>query len=151
MNYTEQDIEKAKQLKLDGCNWVARDKSGEIGVFEEKPYRCAVDSEECNFWENQKDTAWGTLAKCYFEPITWESEPVYVDDIIANKTTQDTSDTIDDSKDAIIYSLTAQCKEYKRRVETAETVISELRSKLAKSEYDRKRYKAKIKELRKEK
>lgn len=57
--------------------------------------------------------------------------------------------TTDDNKDAIIYSLTAQCEEYKRRAETAETVISDLRSKLAKAEHDRKRYKAKIEELKK--
>lgn len=40
---------------------------------------------------------------------------------------------------------------YKVRFETAQTSISDLRSKLAKAEHDRKRYKEKIKELLKEK
>ena len=40
--------------------------------------------------------------------------------------------------------------EWKIRTETAKAVISDLRTKLAKSEHDRKRYKARIEKLQKE-
>lgn len=58
--------------------------------------------------------------------------------------------TTETDKDAEIERLTKERDNWKRRAETAETVISDLRSKLAKAEHDRKRYKAKIEELRKE-
>lgn len=54
------------------------------------------------------------------------------------------------SKVDYIYELWDVKEDYKRRAEIAETVISDLRTKLAKAERDRKRYKAKIEELRKE-
>lgn len=92
MRFTEQDIEKAKQIKFDGYNWIARDKDGEICAFEVKPYRYALDSAACDMWENQEDTAWITVNKSYFEPITWKSEPVCLDDIIESKTNLNTLD-----------------------------------------------------------
>lgn len=58
--------------------------------------------------------------------------------------------TTETYKDAEIERLTKERDNWKRRAETAEAVISDLREKLAKSEHDRKRYKAKIEELRKE-
>lgn len=58
--------------------------------------------------------------------------------------------TTESDKDAEIERLKKECDNWKRRAETAETVISDLRTKLAKAEHDRKRYKAKIEELRKE-
>lgn len=54
------------------------------------------------------------------------------------------------SKVDYIHELWEVKEDYKRRAETAEAVISDLRSKLAKAEHDRKRYKTKIEELRKE-
>lgn len=53
------------------------------------------------------------------------------------------------SKVDYIHELWEVKEDYKRRAETAETVISDLRSKLAKAEHDRKRYKARIEELQK--
>ena len=52
------------------------------------------------------------------------------------------------SKVDYIHELWEVKEDYKRKAETAEAVISDLRTKLAKSEHDRKRYKAKIKELK---
>ena len=51
------------------------------------------------------------------------------------------------SKVDYIHELWEVKEDYKRKAETAEAVISDLRSKLAKSEHDRKRYKAKIEKL----
>ena len=58
--------------------------------------------------------------------------------------------TTETDKDAEIERSTKERDEWKRRAETAEAVISDLRTKLAKAEHDRKRYKAKIEKLRKE-
>ena len=57
--------------------------------------------------------------------------------------------TTETNKDAKIERLTKERDNWKRRAETAEAVISGLRTKLAKAEHDRKRYKAKIEELKK--
>ena len=54
------------------------------------------------------------------------------------------------SKVDYIHELWEVKEDYKRKAETAEAVISDLRAKLAKAEHDRKRYKAKIEKLRKE-
>lgn len=146
MNYTAQDIKKAKELKAKGYNWVVRDSDQEIFAYKEKPTKGV-----CVWYCNPISLEGDYISVYYFTPITWEdTKPTSLDEIIAVENLQDNSDTIDDSKDAIIYSLTAQCEEYKRRAETAEAVISDLRTKLAKAEHDRKRYKAKIEELRKE-
>ena len=53
-------------------------------------------------------------------------------------------------RERLIEDLAADRDEWKRRAETSESIISDLRSKLAKAEHDRKRYKARIEKLQKE-
>lgn len=78
MNYTAEDIEIAKELKLDGFNWIARDKNGYIGAYIDKPYK-NIDS-----WYTTK-FAYCSVYKEYFQSITWESEPTSLDSIIASE------------------------------------------------------------------
>lgn len=86
MKYTERDIEKAIRLRSEGYNWIATNKDGRPFAYGRMPYRCADDDNdrnEYNIWDNQSGTPWLMLSKEYFKSITWENEPVYVDEIIA--------------------------------------------------------------------
>lgn len=96
MNYTTKDIEKAKELKSMGYNWIATNKNGRPFAYGRMPYRCADDDNdrnEYNIWDNQPGTPWLMLSKEYFKSITWENEPVYVDEIIAEGEEQVNEDT----------------------------------------------------------
>ena len=84
MNYTAKDIEKAKELKAEGYNWIATDRNGDCCVYETKPYRFNDYDEATGLWSNEEDTDWKYLLNCYFKLITWKSEPVSLDDIIAS-------------------------------------------------------------------
>lgn len=112
MKYTERDIEKAIQLKLEGYNWIAKNKAGRPFAFGRIPYRYAADSNEYNIWENQLGTPWLMLSKDEFTSITWENEPVYIDEIITEGKVQANGDTA-------IERLTAENDELKARVENA--------------------------------
>lgn len=94
MNYTKRDIEKAIRLKLEGYNWIATNKNGRPFAYGRMPYRCADDdSNEYNIWDNQPGTPWLMLSKEYFKSITWENEPVYIDEIITGGKVQANGDT----------------------------------------------------------
>lgn len=93
MKYTERDIEKATRLKLEGFNWIATNKNGRPFAYGRMPYRCADDSNEYNIWDNQPGTPWLMLSKEDFKSITWENEPVYIDEIIAEGEEQVNEDT----------------------------------------------------------
>lgn len=86
MKYTERDIEKAIRLRSEGYNWIATNKQGRPFAYGRMPYRCADDDNdrnEYNIWDNQSGTPWLMLSKEDFKSITWENEPVYIDEIIA--------------------------------------------------------------------
>ena len=111
MNYTERDIEKAIRLKSEGYNWIATNKNGRPFAFGRIPYRCADDdSNEYNIWDNQPGTPWLMLSKDEFTSITWENEPVYIDEIITGGKVQVNGDTAIDR-------LTAENAELKARLE----------------------------------
>lgn len=113
MNYTERDIEKAIRLKSEGYNWIATNKNGRPFAFGRIPYRCADDdSNEYNIWDNQPGTPWLMLSKDEFTSITWENEPVYIDEIITGGKVQVNGDTAIDR-------LTAENAELKARLERA--------------------------------
>lgn len=105
MKYTERDIEKAIRLKSEGYNWIAKNKAGRPFAFGRIPYRYADDSNEYNIWDNQPGTPWLMLPKDEFTSITWENEPVYIDEII-------TGVKVQDDKDKEIARLTAENKAY---------------------------------------
>ena len=112
MKYTERDIEKATRLKLEGYNWIAKNKAGRPFAFGRIPYRYADDSNEYSMWNNQLGTPWLMLSKDEFTSITWENEPVYIDEII-------TGGKVQDDKDKEIARLTAENAELKARLERA--------------------------------
>ena len=112
MNYTERDIEKAIRLKLDGFNWIATNKNGRPFAYGRIPYRCADDSNEYNIWDNQPGTPWLMLSKDEFTSITWENEPVYIDEIITGWKVRANGDTAIDR-------LIAENAELKARLERA--------------------------------
>ena len=116
MNYTAKDIEKAKELKSMGYNWIATNKNGRPFAYGRMPYRCADDSNEYNIWDNQPGTPWLMLSKEYFKSITWENEPVYIDEII-------TGWKVRANRDTVIDRLTADRDEWKRRAEVAERAL----------------------------
>ena len=93
LNYTERDIEKATKLKLEGYNWITKNKNGRPFAYGRMPYRCADDSNEYNIWDNQPGTPWLMLSKEDFKSITWEDEPVYIDEIITGVKVQANVDT----------------------------------------------------------
>lgn len=123
MNYSAKDIEKAKELKSMGYNWIATNKNGRPFAYGRMPYRCADDSNEYNIWENQPGTPWLMLSKEDFKFITWENEPVYVDEIITGVKVQANGDTA-------IERLTAERDEWKRRAEKAEQDVSEWKNRV---------------------
>lgn len=112
MKYTERDIEKATRLKLEGYNWIAKNKNGRPFAYGRIPYRCADDSNEYNIWDNQPGTPWLMLSKDEFTSITWENEPVYIDEIITGGKVQANGDTAIDR-------LIAENAELKARLERA--------------------------------
>lgn len=112
MKYTERDIEKATRLKSEGFNWIATNKNGRPFAYSRMPYRCADDSNEYNIWENQPGTPWLMLSKEDFKSITWENEPVYIDEIIAAGKVQANGDTA-------IERLTAENAALQKRLENA--------------------------------
>ena len=115
MNYTAKDIERAKELKLMGYNWIATNKNGRPFAFGRMPYRCADDSNEYNIWDNQPGTPWLMLSKEYFKSITWENEPVYIDEIITGGKVQVNGDTVIDR-------LTAENQRLKEEVTEQESI-----------------------------
>lgn len=115
MKYTERDIEKAIRLRSEGYNWIATNKNGRPFAYGRMPYRCADDDNdrnEYNIWDNQSGTPWRMLSKEDFKSITWENEPVYVDEIIAEGEEQV-------NEDIEIARLTAENAELKKRLENA--------------------------------
>lgn len=112
MKYTERDIEKAIRLKLDGYNWIATDKHGRPFAYGRMPYRYADDSDKYNIWNNQPETPWLMLSKDEFTSITWENEPVYIDEIITGVKVQANGDTTIDR-------LTAENAALRKRLENA--------------------------------
>lgn len=125
MKFTTKDIEKAKELKQLGYNWVAVSEGGRAYVFERKPYRYKTEKMLFGGWGNSF-SKWDIVSRDYFHSITWDDAPVSIGDIIAS----------DNEKDVKIYRLTAECEEYKCRAKIAETVITELRTNLAKADKD---------------
>ena len=118
MNYTAKDIERAKELKLMGYNWIATNKNGLPFAFGRIPYRCSDDdSNEYNIWDNQPGTPWLMLSKKYFKSITWENEPVYIDEIITGGKVQDNGDTVIDR-------LTAENQRLKEEVTEQESIAA---------------------------
>ena len=112
MNYTKRDIEKAIRLKIEGYNWIATNKNGSPFAYGRMPYRCADDSNEYNIWDNQPGTPWLMLSKEYFKSITWENEPVYIDEIITGGKVQANGDTA-------IERLTAENAALRERLDKA--------------------------------
>ena len=83
MNYTAEDIEKAKELKAERFNWVVRNKNRRIQAFRQKPIKLAKE------WissahEDYDD--WIGIYERYFIPIKFENEePTSLDSIIASE------------------------------------------------------------------
>ena len=65
----------AKNPELSG--WVARDKDGDLHVFEVKPKRCIDD---CRWWD--RDYKCSAIDRNAFRDLKWEDEPVCVKLII---------------------------------------------------------------------
>lgn len=84
MNYTIEDIAKAKEWKEQGFNWAARDKDSGIAIYKRKPHK----SVSTWFWDNYS-LDWNEfnyINSTCFLPVTWEdSEPTSLDDIIASE------------------------------------------------------------------
>ena len=118
MKYTERDIEKAIRLRSEGYNWIATNKNGRPFAFGRIPYRCSDDdSNEYNIWDDQPGTPWLMLSKEYFKSITWENEPVYIDEIITGGKVQDNGDTVIDR-------LTAENQRLKEEVTEQESIAA---------------------------
>lgn len=118
MNYTAKDIERAKELKSMGYNWIATNKDGIPYAYGRLPYRCADDdSNEYNIWDDQPGTPWLILSKKYFKSITWENEPVYIDEIITGGKVQVNGDTVIDR-------LTAENQRLKEEVTEQESIAA---------------------------
>lgn len=59
--------------------WVARDKCGDLSIWNKQPYRNLIDT--CNYWE-RVDGDSITLPNNTFQTITWENSPKKVKVII---------------------------------------------------------------------
>lgn len=92
MNYSAKDIEKAKELKSMGYNWVARDQDNSVTAFKTKPIKT--------------EFGWNVVAKVYhillygapwkdiyedcFKSINkYDSEPTDIDKIIESNNMED--------------------------------------------------------------
>lgn len=138
MNYTERDIEKAIRLKSEGYNWIATNKNGLPFAYGRLPYRCADDdSNEYNIWDDQPGTPWLLLSKKYFKSITWEDEPVYIDEIITGGKVQANGDTVIDR-------LTAENERLREEVDSLSHENDELEYKTEKLEDENAELKARL-------
>lgn len=83
MNYTAEDIKKAKELKVERFNWVVRNKNRSIQAFRQKPIKLAKEWVS-SAHEDYDD--WIDIDAIYFIPIKFENEePASLDSIIANE------------------------------------------------------------------
>ena len=83
MNYTAEDIKKAKELKVERFNWVVRNKNRSIQAFRQKPIKLAKEWVS-SAHEDYDD--WIDIDAIYFIPIKFENEePASLDDIIASE------------------------------------------------------------------
>lgn len=79
MNYTAGDIEKAKELKSTGKNWVARNENGELMAYTYKPEKRTYIWTDCVEWHL-------VIHQLFFQSVTWEDEePTSIDLIIASE------------------------------------------------------------------
>lgn len=137
MNYTKRDIEKAIRLKSEGYNWIAKNKAGRPFAFGRIPYRYADDSNEYSMWNNQLGTPWLMLSKDEFASITWENEPVYIDEIITEGKVQANGDTAIDR-------LIAENARLKEEVDSLSHENDELEYKTEKLEDENAKLKARL-------
>lgn len=52
--------------------WIARDASGILCAFREKPHR----AENGDFWVSSSDYDYSTIDDSWFPELTWEDEPI---------------------------------------------------------------------------
>lgn len=52
--------------------WIARDASGMLCAFREKPHRAEYDE----YWITASDYDYSTLREDWFPDLTWEDEPI---------------------------------------------------------------------------
>lgn len=84
MNYTAEDIAKAKELKAQGYNYVARDCNGNLVVYVPKPEK---DISRKEWLVDETEYLWLAINSTFFNFITWEdSEPTRLDLIIKSET-----------------------------------------------------------------
>lgn len=78
MNYTAQDVEEAKELKMEGYNWVARDREQDIFAYLEKPKK------GISVWIAKSNSK--QICGYRFPSILWEdTKPTNLDDIIMSE------------------------------------------------------------------
>lgn len=73
------DRHPAKKQSITIDAWVARDKCGDLSIWNKQPYRNLIDT--CNYWERVYGDSI-TLPNNTFQTITWENSPKKVKVII---------------------------------------------------------------------
>lgn len=54
--------------------WIARDRNGDLNLFEAVPYR----DRKGGYWMNKTGTMYYSLPASFFPELEWGSEPIYV-------------------------------------------------------------------------
>lgn len=99
------DIEKAKEIKAKGFNWIAKDFNGSAFAYAREPMRSKA------FWVSV-DGHCIKVEGDYFSPISFANmKATRIDDIIANNADED-SNTVVDSYEFIIKKLMRELEKH---------------------------------------